>query len=301
MGIIVLAGAGGFIGQYFAEHYRKAGWQVRIISRNGPYDWLHLDRLTEALEGADLLVNLAGRSVNCRYTAANRQEIMDSRVTTTNLLGQAMSACESPPALWINASSATYYRHAEDRPMSEAEGEIGSGFSVEVAKAWEDACFAWQIPNVRQVALRIAIVLGDDGGVMTPFRNLVRYGLGGKQGSGRQMFSWLHMEDLQRIVDYLAQHPDLSGVVNAAAPHAVTNAELMRLLRETMGRRIGLPAAPWMLELGARVIGTETELVLKSRWVVPEKLLQHGFVFRYHHLREALSAIEARRETQRIK
>lgn len=157
MGLMVLAGASGFIGQYFAAHYRSAGWQVRMISRSGPYDWNQIERLTEALEGADLLVNLAGRSVNCRYTAVNRKEIMDSRVKTTHLLGTAMSACRVPPALWINASSATYYRHAEDRPMTEAEGEIGSGFSVEVAKAWEEACFSWKIPNVRQVVLRIAI------------------------------------------------------------------------------------------------------------------------------------------------
>ncbi|GJM83498.1 NAD-dependent epimerase [Paenibacillus sp. HMSSN-139] len=267
---VVLAGGTGFVGQAFARRFGELGAEVKVISRQASHiPWENRRAIVEALEGADLLINLAGRSVNCRYTPENRRLILDSRTETTRLLGESVLACSRPPTLWINSSTATIYRHAEDRPMTEEGGEIGTGFSVDVAKAWEAAFFAFDLPATRQVALRIAIVL-DDGGVMAPLRNLVRFGLGGAQGSGRQQFSWIHMEDLFRIVRFLQEHPELHGVFNASAPHPVTNRELMARLRRAMGVPVGLPAPRWLLELGARLIRTETELVLKSRWVLPE-------------------------------
>lgn len=192
------------------------------------------------------------------------------------------------PELWINASTATIYRHAEDRPMTEDGGEIGRGFSVAVAKAWEDSFFSFQLPDTRQVALRIAIVLGD-GGVMEPYRKLVRYGLGGKQGNGRQMFSWIHIEDLYRTIRFMQHRDELSGVFNASAPNPVANKQWMNELRQSMNRRAGLPATKWMLETGAAALRTETELILKSRWVVPERLVHEGFRFRYPALKNALA------------
>ena len=296
-GNVVLAGGTGFIGNYFRERYEAEGYEVAMISRRpGHVSWDDREGIVRTLNGADLLINLAGRSVNCRYGEKNREEILRSRTETTALLGEAIGACGEPPRLWINSSTATIYRHAEDRPMTEEDGEIGSGFSVDVAKAWEDAFFRFRLPKTRQVALRIAIVLGPEGGVMTPYVNLVRFGLGGVQGTGRQMFSWIHVEDLFRIVRFVESRDDLSGVFNASAPEPVTNRELMRLLRQALGRRVGLPAKRWMLEIGAWFLRTETELVLKSRWVLPARLRREGFEFRYGKLEDALSDIVATRE-----
>lgn len=286
-----MAGGTGFVGQDFAQRFRKLGYEVLIISRQpGHIAWEDRAGIIEALEEAEMLINLAGKSVNCRYTDKNRKVILESRTRTTRILGEAVLACNHPPELWINSSTATIYRHAEDRPMTEKEGEIGSGFSVDVAKAWEQAFFEFSLPSTRQIALRIAIVLGE-GGVMVPMTNLVRFGLGGSQGAGTQQFSWIHIEDLFRMVIYLQEHPHLNGVFNASSPHPVTNRELMARLREQMGVRIGLPSPRWMLELGARFIQTETELVLKSRWVIPERLEREGFTFTYGTLDEALAEI----------
>lgn len=288
---VVLAGGTGFVGQDFAQRFKKLGYEVLIISRQpGHIAWEDRAGIIGALEEAEMLINLAGKSVNCRYTDENRKVILESRTRTTRILGEAVLACNHPPELWINSSTATIYRHAEDRPMTEKEGEIGSGFSVDVAKAWEQAFFEFSLPSTRQIALRIAIVLGE-GGVMVPMTNLVRFGLGGSQGAGTQQFSWIHIEDLFRMVIYLQEHPHLNGVFNASSPHPVTNRELMASLREQMGVRIGLPSPRWMLELGARFIQTETELVLKSRWVIPERLEREGFTFTYGTLDTTLAEI----------
>lgn len=289
---IVLAGATGFIGEALRERYQQNGYEISMISRRpGHISWDDAAAIAEALNGADLLVNLAGRSVNCRYNERNRREIMESRTTTTQTLGDAIANCPHPPKLWINSGTATIYRDARDRPMTEEQGELGSGFSVDVAKAWEKTFFAARTPSTRKAVLRIAIALGRGGGVMTPYVNLIRFGLGGKQGPGNQRFSWVHIDDLCRMVEFLEKRTDLSGVFNASAPEQVTNAEQMRTMREAYGRRFGLPAPAWMLEAGAVVIRTETELILKSRWVAPQRLLQEGFEFRYSTLKEAMAEI----------
>ncbi|WP_404336528.1 TIGR01777 family oxidoreductase [Planococcus rifietoensis] len=285
----VIAGGTGFIGTYLKEKYERLGYRVYIISRQSEHiQWDDTYSMKDALDGAKLVINLAGRSVNCRYTEANKREIFNSRTETTEALGRAIEACSTAPELWINASTATIYRHAEDRPMTEDGGEIGRGFSVAVAKAWEDSFFSFQLPDTRQVALRIAIVLGD-GGVMEPYRKLVKYGLGGKQGNGRQMFSWIHIEDLYRTIRFMQHRDELSGVFNASAPNPLANKQWMNELRQSMNRRAGLPATKWMLETGAAALRTETELILKSRWVVPERLVREGFRFRYPALKNALA------------
>lgn len=285
----VIAGGTGFIGTYLKEKYERLGYRVYIISRQSEHiQWDDTYSMKDALDGAKLVINLAGRSVNCRYTEANKREIFNSRTETTEALGRAIEACSTAPELWINASTATIYRHAEDRPMTEDGGEIGRGFSVAVAKAWEDSFFSFQLPDTRQVALRIAIVLGD-GGVMEPYRKLVKYGLGGKQGNGRQMFSWIHIEDLYRTIRFMQHRDELSGVFNASAPNPLANKQWMNELRQSINRRAGLPATKWMLETGAAALRTETELILKSRWVVPERLVREGFRFRYPALKNALA------------
>lgn len=289
---IVLAGGTGFIGNYFETKFKKLGYEVKIISRQTKHiSWENKTGVIEALEGAELLINLAGKSVNCRYNEANKNEIMNSRIRTTKLLGELILACENPPGIWMNSSTATIYRHAEDRPMTEETGEIGTGFSVDVAKSWEETFFSFNLPKTRQIALRIAIVLGRDGGVMTPYRNLVKFGLGGVQGSGNQMFSWIHVEDLFQIVLFLKEREDLSGVFNCSAPHPVTNRELMEKLRTTMNVPLGLPSPKWVLEFGAMFIKTETELVLKSRWVLPERLERAGYPFTFKTLDETFQDI----------
>ncbi|RZK64934.1 MAG: TIGR01777 family protein, partial [Pedobacter sp.] len=272
--------------------FRNLGYTVIIISRDNTHiHWDNEREITDALDGAELLINLAGKSVNCRYNQKNKDEILRSRTATTKILGNAILNCEHPPKLWINSSTATIYRHAMDRPMTESNGEIGSGFSVDVATNWEKSFFDFQLPNARQIALRMAIVLGDGGGVMEPFVNLVRFGLGGKQGSGKQMFSWIHVEDLFNIILFLQKEEELNGVFNCSAPNPITNAQLMKSLRKTMKASIGLPSPAWLLKIGAVLIGTETELILKSRWVIPDKLTKAGYQFKFPEIDVALTDI----------
>lgn len=310
---VVIAGASGFIGHYLAGAFRAGGATVGLIGRNSSAaGWGDVPSIVAALDGADLLINLAGTSVNCRYTAANRIGILRSRVETTHALAEAICACAAPPALWVNASTATIYRHAEDRPMTEVTGDIGEGFSVNVATAWEREFFSRDLSGTRRVALRMAIVLGD-GSALRPLIRLTRFGLGGPQldgrwfatpqrraagtfhefrtRGGRQKFSWIHIEDVLRIIQFLSGRDDLDGVFNASSPSPSDNRTLMSTLRRVLGVRFGLPAFRWMLELGAVAIRTETELVLKSRWVIPERLEQSGYEFAYPDLERALRQI----------
>jgi uncharacterized protein (TIGR01777 family) len=289
---IVIAGGTGFIGKYLAGQFQSLGYEVVIISRReNNVRWENTAGIIAALENSEMLINLAGKSVDCRYNQKNKDEILRSRTETTKILGQAILKCSNPPPLWVNSSTATIYRHAEDRPMTEATGEIGKGFSVNVATNWEKVFFSFQLPQTRQVALRMAIVLGKGGGVVKPFVNLVRFGLGGKQGNGKQMFSWIHIEDLLNIILFFQLHKELNGVFNCSAPNPVDNKTLMKTFRKLMNVKFGLPAPAWLLEMGATIIKTETELILKSRWVVPEKLVEAGYVFKYPAIEPALSNI----------
>jgi uncharacterized protein len=289
---VVIAGGTGFIGHFLEDKFRQQGDEVIIISRrSGHVQWNHIPAITAALENADLLINLAGRSVDCRYNAKHKKEILDSRVNTTRILGEAVLKTDHPPKLWINSSTATIYRHAEDRPMTESTGELGSGFSVEVAKAWEKTFFDLKLPATRQVALRMAIVLGKGGGVIKPLQRLARLGMGGTQGNGKQMFSWIHIDDLYGIINFIDQHSELSGTINTCAPNPVNNKTLMQFIRQIIGINIGIPMPAWLLRIGAVMIRTETELILKSRWVIPERLLKAGFVFKYANIGDALKHI----------
>jgi uncharacterized protein len=309
---IVISGGTGFIGQALAARWGKDnhivilgrqpsgtgnhtyGRQALTAAQGYHITYWHWDgRHVEphwqaAIDGCDLVINLAGRSVNCRYTRHNRQEILDSRVNATKAIGQAIHESTIPPKLWINAASATIYRHAEDRPQDEYTGEVGDDFSMRVCKCWEGAFFGQRTPFTRKIALRTAITLGE-GGVLVPYSRLIKCGLGGRQGSGKQMYSWVHIEDIGRAIEWFFDHPELEGAFNIVAPGPVTNAQFMSSLRRAEGRRFGLPAPAWLLKLGAAFIRTETELVLKSRWVLPTKLERTGFVFSYPWLEGALN------------
>lgn len=308
----MIAGASGFMGSSLTKALRARGHTVDHLGRTTTVRWGQPAAITDLLDGADLLLNLAGKSVNCRYNSANRAAILTSRVDTTRELATAIRACEHPPALWINSSTATIYRHADDRPMTESEGELGEGFSVDVAKAWESAFFDGDLPATRRVALRTAIVLGE-GGALVPMLRLARLGLGGPQldghwfGSarrraagvhhefrvrgGRQKFSWVHIADVLGAVLFLCERPDSEGVFNLSSPNPADNRTLMRTIRRVLRIPLGLPAFRWMTELGAIAIRTETELILKSRWVVPARLTQAGYMFRFPELEPALRDI----------
>jgi hypothetical protein len=258
----------------------------------------------DEIDGADAVLNLAGRSVDCRYTPANRRAILASRLDSTRAVGAAVARAERPPAVWLQMSTATVYAHRFDAPNDEATGRIGGTepdaplswrFSVEVAQAWEAAAREAVRPETRLVLLRTAIVTSPDrGGIFDVLLRLVRFGLGGTSGSGRQYVSWIHDADLVRAIDWLVAHDDLSGVVNLAAPTPLPNAEFMRAIRRAWGARIGLPATRPMLEAGALALRTETELILKSRRVVPGRLLDGGFVFGYPTWPEAAADLVAR-------
>ena len=255
----------------------------------------------EAVDGADVVVNLAGRTVDCRYTAKNRREMMESRVDSTRALGEAIAAAGSPPGLWLQASTATIYAHSLDTPNDEASGVLGDtegkwGFSVAIAKAWEETMYQAHVPStVRRVALRSAMTMSPDrGGVFDVLLGLVRKGLGGKAGRGDQYVSWIHEADFQGAIRFLEEHPELDGSVNLSAPHPLPNREFMAALRRAAGVRIGLPATRWMLEVGAVFLRTETELILKSRRVVPGKLTEAGYRFRFPDWEQAAADLVER-------
>lgn len=289
---VVVAGVSGYLGRHLRRAFEADGVEVRTIGRAPSSDatWSQAGDLEAVLEGTDLLVNLAGRSVSCRYTKRTADEIFTSRTQTTAALATTLAALSHPPALWVNASTATIYRDSRDRPMDELSGDIGSGFSVAVARAWEHE-LRLAPTRVRTVALRMPIVLGAGGGAINPFINLARLGFGGRMGDGEQKFSWVHVDDVTRAVRHLWTHPTIHGPVNVAAPQVVTNASLMRSVRTALGRRWGAPCPAWMLDAGARLIRTEPELVLKSRWIDSAALRDSGFEFAYPTLDAALAQI----------
>jgi uncharacterized protein (TIGR01777 family) len=295
---IILAGGNGYLGSVLAAYYAELAEQVIVLSRKykAPegniktlvWDGINEGEWVKAIEGAELLVNLCGKNVNCRYTVKNREEIISSRVIPTMLLNRVVEKLNAPPALWINITSATIYRHAEDFPQDEEKGQIGYGFSIDVCKQWETAFFADTNASTRKIALRMGIVLGRKDSVFPRLLNLVKFGMGGKQGNGQQYISWVHEQDAARCIEWLLQHREINGVVNCTAPEAIKNADLMLAIRKTYGMPIGLPAPTWLLEIGARLIGTETELILKSRWVTPKRLLDSGYDFLFTKAEHAI-------------
>lgn len=295
---IVLAGGSGYIGEILIVHFKDVSNEIVVLNRSrdvaeGNVRYVRWDGKTKGawmneLEGADMLVNLCGKSVNCRYNEQNKREILNSRVMPTALLGEVIERLKVPPKLWINVTTATIYRHAEDRPQDEITGEIGQGFSVDVAKQWEAAFMRPTKAATRKIALRMAMVMGKGDSVLKRLVNLAKCGLGGKQGDGKQYVTWIHEEDVANIIEWLLAHEDVSGVINCTAPGPLPNAEMMRLIRKACGVKIGLPAPKWLLELGAFIIGTETELLLKSRWVMPKILLDSGYVFKYPTFEKAV-------------
>jgi uncharacterized protein (TIGR01777 family) len=298
---IAIPGGTGQVGTLLARAFLRDGHEVVVLGRHVPkreapwrvvlWDPANLDGWSDELDGADVVINLAGRSVNCRYTPQNRQEILESRVASVRAVGQAIARARRPPAVWLQASTATIYAHRYDAPNDETSGRIGGAepgapdtwrFSIEVATAWEKALDEAPASPTRKVKLRSAMIMSPDpGGIFDTLLTLVRRGLGGTAGDGRQYVSWIHEADFIRAVYFLIAQEDMDGAVNLASPIPMPNREFMAALRRAWGAPIGLPSAAWMLEIGAVFLQTETELILKSRRVVPGRLLGQGFSFDY--------------------
>jgi uncharacterized protein (TIGR01777 family) len=306
---IILAGGSGLLGRLLARSLADKGYEITILTRSPQgraasrsigWDARTLGPWRQELEGAAAVINLTGRSVNCRYNALNRRLILESRVLSTRVLGEAIAGCAAPPPAWLNASTATIYKHSFDRTMDET-GEIAADkdakdeFSVEVAQAWEEALAATPTPATRKVPLRMSMVFAmEEGTVFRVLRRLVRLGLGGRMAGGRQFVAWIHQADFCRAVEWILEYPELRGPINLVAPNPLTNRDMMAVFRKVCGAPFGLPAARWMLEIGAFIMRTETELMIKSRRVAPGKLLASGFQFNYPTFQAALEEIERR-------
>lgn len=293
MKMIIAAGTG-FLGKNLEQHFTAKGHQVFILTRNPKrknefhWDAKTLGEWKSLLENADVVINLAGKSVDCRYTPKNKQEIYDSRINSTKVLQQAVDQCKSKPQIWLNAGSATIYIHSETQLNTEEKGITGDDFSMNICKSWEQEFFQTTTDNVRKVVLRTSIVLGNNGGAFPKMKMLTKSGLGGKQGRGDQNVSWIHIEDFCRAVEYIIDDKHYSGAINITAPSPLSNEAFMKKLRKEMKVPFGLNAPVWQLEIASIFLRTETELLLKSRNVYPEKLIENGFRFNYPSIEMAL-------------
>ncbi len=284
---IVLAGGTGFLGQFLARRFADAGCSVQLISRkNGHARWANFPEIVAALDGSQLLINLAGRSINCLFTEKNRAEILQSRLETTQLLARALSECKAPPPLWVNASGAT---SGPELAMTEANNLLGDSFLATVVARWEQVFFEKKLEKTRRIALRLPPVLGRGGGVFPRFKWLAKTGLGGAQGHGNQWVSWVHQEDIFRAIQFLRENPNLVGPVVCAAPTPLRNRDFMRTFRQIFQMPIGLPAPAWLLKMAAPIVQTDPELLLGSCHVLPEKLLASGFQFEFPKLENCLA------------
>lgn len=293
---IVIPGGTGHVGQSVQMHFLALGWEVVVIGRRGghvQWDGKMLGPWVQAFEGAEVVLNLAGRSVNCRYNSANIAAMMSSRVDSTRVVGEAIAGCANPPRIWLQSSTATIYAHRLDAPNDEATGILGGTpatsdekwqFSERIALEWEKTLAEAETPRTRKVALRSAMTMSPvPGSVFAVMAGLARKGLGGQSGDGRQYVSWIHELDFCRALEFLIVRDDLEGAGNLCSPNPLANRDFNRVLREAVGAKVAFPMPKPILELGAMLLGTETELVLKSRRAVPGRLLEAGFEFGFPH------------------
>lgn len=298
---IIIAGGTGFLGNVLIDHFKNKCEQLIILTRlrKKSVDNVHyslwdaktLSGWESCLENADVLINLAGKSVDCRYNEENKKLIYTSRIDSTKILNIAVSQCANPPKHWLNSSTSTIYRHSIDKKMGEYTGEIGNDFSMNIAKAWEKEFFSHLTPKTRKVALRTSIVLGKNGGAFIPLKSLTKMGFGGKQGSGNQFVSWIHEKDFACAVEFIINNHTIENVINIVSPQPIKNKEFMKTIRKVLKVPIGIPVNETMLKIGSKIIKTEAELVLKSRNVIPKRLTELGFVFKYYPLEKAISEI----------
>lgn len=287
---LIIAAGTGFLGQVLINHFKNSYSEIVVLTRGKSevknkikyVNWnaKSFSGWEKELENAEVLINLAGKSVDCRYNEKNKNEIYSSRIESTKILNEAVLQCENPPKHWLNSSTSTIYRFSLDKQMDEKSGEIGNDFSMNIAKSWEKTFFETKTPKTKKTALRTSIVLGKNGGAFVPLKTLTKLGLGGKQGNGNQFISWIHEEDFARAIAFVIENK-LENEINIVSPKPIRNATFMTKLRKAVGVPIGISQPKWLLEIGSFVINTETELVLKSRNVIPKRLLENGFAFKY--------------------
>lgn len=314
---VVLAGGSGQVGRALAQHFLMRNATVTTLGRSADlpgqlpnerycrWDAQTLGDWCEELEAAHVVINLAGRTVNCRYSKENLLQMMNSRVDSARVVGQAIAAAKVPPQLWLQMSTATIYAHRFDAANDDETGILGGDeqdapdyweFSVRIAKNWEHELEQANTPRTRKVALRASMVMGPARkGIFDTLYALTRLGLGGAIAGGKQFISWIHEHDFLRVIDFLIAQPDLHGPIIVAAPDAIEQRQFQRQLRQAMGVPIGLPATAWMVSIGAFLMRTDPELILKSRRVHPSRLLEHGFTFDYPRWSEAAQALVAAR------
>jgi uncharacterized protein (TIGR01777 family) len=296
MKIIIAAGTG-FLGRNLENYFLDKNYEVKILTRNPKrkneifWDAKTIGIWKDDLEHADVLINLAGKSVDCRYNDKNRKEIYNSRIDSTRVLQKAIDKCQNLPRIWLNASSATIYVHSETHLNTEKNGIIGDDFSMNICKSWEKEFFKKGNQNIRKVALRTSIVLGKNGGAFPKFKQISKLGLGGKQGRGNQLMSWIHIDDFCEAVNFIIENENLEGAINITAPKSLSNENMMGQIRKKIKVSFGIPSPVWLLELASVFIKTETELMLKSRNVYPEILLENDFKFRYDTFEKALEKL----------
>ena len=286
---ILIAGGTGFIGTYLKKRFEEKGENVKLVSRTGiDVPWVH-QSLVDELEHTDMVINLAGKTINCRHTGENKKMILDSRIKATSLLGNAIAACKNPPLLWVNASASAIYKSDTIAPATETSEHLADDFLADVVRRWETDFFSFKLPSTRQIALRTSVVLGRSKGAFPSLLRLTRLGLGGKVGNGKQIFSWIHIGDYFRIVEFLIQNDSITGVVNCTSPAPLSNAELMQRMRNKAKVPFGLPAPEFAVRIGAFFIGTESSLLLDSTNIYPERLLNAGFKFKFGDINTAIS------------
>jgi len=293
---LIIAAGTGFLGQVLVNHFKDKFDEIVILTRGksqtiDKIKYVNWNAKTfsgweNELEKATILINLAGKSVDCRYTKENKKQILLSRIESTKILNKAVLNCKNPPKHWLNSSTATIYRFSLDKQMDEINGEIGNDFSINVALSWEKAFFKTETPNTLKTALRTSIVIGKNGGAFIPLKTLAKTGFGGKQGKGNQFVSWIHEEDFANAVDFIIQK-EISGVVNVVSPEPIRNSDFMQKLRKAVGFPFGIPVNIFLLKIGSFIIRTEAELVLKSRNVISKRLLESGFKFKFENIDEA--------------
>jgi len=296
MNKLVIAAGTGFLGQVLVDHFKNKFDEIVILTRGNAKT---VDRIKyvnwnartfsgweNELENAAVLINLAGKSVDCRYTEKNKKEILLSRIESTKILNKAVLKCQNPPKHWLNSSTSTIYRFSLDKQMDEIDGEIGNDFSINVALSWEKAFFKTETPITMKTALRTSIVLGKDGGALIPLKTLAKIGFGGKQGKGNQFISWIHQEDFANAIDFIIEK-QITGIINVVSPEPIRNTDFMQKLRKAIGFPFGMPLNTFLLEIGSFLIRTQPELVLKSRNVIPKRLLENGFQFKFGDIDDA--------------
>jgi uncharacterized protein (TIGR01777 family) len=294
---LVIAGGSGTIGQHLISHFAQEFSDIVVLSRSAgkskgyrrvQWDGRNQGDWTEVVDGAEVVINLSGKSIQSRFTEENKKLLLNSRVDSTKAIGLAIQEAKSPPTLWLNASGAAIYPATIEQANDERVKETGKGFKSELSIAWEEAAKGFDIPHTRQVIMRITPVLTRKDGFLPPILTITRLGLGGPQGSGKQIVSWIHHKDLCRAMEFVMKNQEIKGVVNMAAPGPVSNKLLMRLMRKEVGMPLGIPAPEFAIKLGSRLTGVEPSLILESSHVVPGVLQTHGFRFEFPRLPEAL-------------